>query len=172
MKCILLDTAGCAYSTFVYDLFQCIIQLEYNLPRRLLFVVFVSSAMEYIGSRYQEQFTMTPSDSTGASLVEPSKMKVGYFSNEFPHDDLRDLVRCLQVHSKDLRHTTLARFITEATLAIREEVRLLPASLRTLVQPFETVFNFADQAALRNGRLGGAIDGVLLCAVQIATLIG
>lgn len=99
-------------------------------------------------------------------------MKVGYFSNEFPHDDLRDLIRRLRVHSKDLRHTTLARFIDEATLAIREEVRLLPASLRKLVQPFETVFNFVDQTTLRSGPLGGAIDGVLLCAVQIATLIG
>ncbi|ESZ98980.1 putative polyketide synthase [Sclerotinia borealis F-4128] len=99
-------------------------------------------------------------------------MKVGYFSNEFPHDDLRDLVRRLRVHSKDLRHTTLARFINEATLAVREEVRLLPTFLRTLVKPFETVFNFADQTALRDGPLGGAIDGVLLCAVQIATLIG
>ncbi|KAB8304586.1 hypothetical protein EYC80_003965 [Monilinia laxa] len=115
---------------------------------------------------------MTPSDSTSASLVEPSKMKVGYFSNEFPHDDLRDLIRRLRVHSKDLRHTTLARFIDQATLAIREEVRLLPASLRKLVQPFETVFNFVDQTTLRSGPLGGAIDGVLLCAVQIATLIG
>ncbi|KAL5316080.1 hypothetical protein ACEPPN_016957 [Leptodophora sp. 'Broadleaf-Isolate-01'] len=115
---------------------------------------------------------MTPSDSTDASLVNTSKMKVGYFSNEFPHDDLRDLLRRLLVHSKDSRYTTLARFIAEATSAIREEVRLLPASLRKLVQPFETVFNFADRNTLRNGPLGGAIDGVLLCALQIGTLIG
>jgi len=99
-------------------------------------------------------------------------MKLGYFSNEFPHDDLKDLFRRLHVHSKDTRYTTLARFIHEATLAIRDEVRLLPATLRALVPSFETIFNFADHAALRNGPLGGAVDGVLLCVVQLATLIG
>ncbi|QSZ29342.1 hypothetical protein DSL72_003856 [Monilinia vaccinii-corymbosi] len=115
---------------------------------------------------------MTPSDSINDSCVEPCRLKVCYFSNEFPQDDLRDLVRRLRVHSKDLRHSFLARFINEATLAIREEVQLLPSSLRRLVRPFETVFSFVDQTTLRNGPLGGAIDGVLLCAVQIATLIG
>ena len=99
-------------------------------------------------------------------------MRVGYFSNEFPHDDLKELFRHLHVHSKDIRYPTLARFIHQATLAIREEVRLLPASLRLLVPSFESVFNLVDHSALRNGPLGGAVDGMLLCAIQIATLIG
>ena len=99
-------------------------------------------------------------------------MRLGYFSNEFPHDDLKDLLRHLHVHGKDIRYPTLARFIHEATLAIQEEVRLLPATLRMLVPSFETVFNLADHSALRNGSLGGAVDGMLLCAVQLAALIG
>ena len=99
-------------------------------------------------------------------------MRLVYFSNEFPHDDLKDLLRHLHVHSRDIRYPTLARFIHQATLAIHEEVRLLPATSRTLVPPFETVFNLADHSALRNGPLGGAVDGMLLCAVQLATLIG
>ncbi|TVY84593.1 Atrochrysone carboxylic acid synthase [Lachnellula suecica] len=131
----------------------------------------MSNIMEWIGSRNPEQSSLTPSDSS-LEQVEAGKMRVGYFSNEFPHDDLKDLLRRLHNHSKDIRYTTLAKFIYEATLALREEVRLLPATLRALVPPFETIFNLADHAALRNGPLGGAVDGMLLCAVQIATLIG
>lgn len=131
----------------------------------------MSSVGEWIDSRGPEPSNLT-SPWSALSTCELSKMKVGYFSNEFPHDDLKDLLRRLHVHSKDLRYTILARFIREATLAIRDEIRLLPAHLRALVPPIETIFNFADHAALRNGPLGGAIDGVLLCAVQLATLIG
>ncbi|KAK3680667.1 polyketide synthase [Podospora appendiculata] len=99
-------------------------------------------------------------------------MKLGYFGNEFPHDDLTGLFRRLYAHSKDRRHPSLANFIQEATLAVREEVRLLPATLRALVPPFETIFNLADHAELRSGPLGGSVDGMLLCAVQLATFIG
>ena len=99
-------------------------------------------------------------------------MRIGYFSNEFPHDDLKDILRRLYVHSKDIRYPTLSTFIYQATLAIHEEVRLLPATLRALVPSFETAFNLADHSVLRNGPLGGAIDGMLLCVVQLATLIG
>lgn len=127
--------------------------------------------MEWIGSRIPEQPTSTPSWTPDTSF-EPTKMRLAYFSNEFPHDDLKDLLRHLHVHSRDIRYPTLARFIHQATLAVHEEVRLLPVNLRMLVPSFETVFNLADHAALRNGPLGGAVDGMLLCAVQLATLIG
>jgi hypothetical protein len=112
------------------------------------------------------------STGTSESYVEPAKFNLGYFSNEFPHDDLKDLLRHLHNHSKDRRHSTLARFIHETTLAIREEVRVLPATLRVLVPPFETIFNLADHDGLRSGPLGGAVDGVLLIAVQLGALIG
>ena len=99
-------------------------------------------------------------------------MKIIYFGNEFPHDDLKDLLRRLYSHSKDRQHPTLARFIHEATLAVREEVRLLSAPLKVLVPPFETIFNLADYADLRKGPLGESVNGMLLCAVQLATFIG
>ncbi|TVY39235.1 Atrochrysone carboxylic acid synthase [Lachnellula occidentalis] len=127
--------------------------------------------MEWIGSRNTEQSYLTTPSISDSSL-ERGKMRLCYFSNEFPHDDLKDLLRRLHIHSKDTRYTILAKFIREATLALREEVRLLPTTLRALVPPFETVFNLVDHAALRNGPLGGAIDGMLLCAVQLAILIG
>jgi hypothetical protein len=109
-----------------------------------------------------------PSDSLGASL----KMKLLYFSNEFPHDDLQNLLHQLHGHSKDRRHPVLARFFVEATLAVREEIRLLPPTLRSMIPSFESILDLADDAALRKGPLCGSIEGILLCVVELATLIG
>lgn len=100
-----------------------------------------------------------------------TKMKLVYFSNEFPHDDLQNLIRELHQHSKNRQHPILARFLEEATLAIREEVRQLPTTLKALIPPFETILNFSDFADLRKGQLCGSIDGILLCTVEVATLI-
>ncbi|KUJ13605.1 ketoacyl-synt-domain-containing protein [Mollisia scopiformis] len=113
---------------------------------------------------------ITPSSD---SQEEYRKMKLAYFSNEFPTDDLQELVRRLHVRSKDRKHTILATFIDQATVAVREEIRLLPAALRALIPPFQTILNFADHSALRKGPpLCGAIDGVILCVVELATFIG
>ncbi|RYP10927.1 hypothetical protein DL764_000363 [Monosporascus ibericus] len=100
-------------------------------------------------------------------------MKLIYFSNEFPHDDLHKLLRLLLQHSKDRQHPILARFLDEATLAIRDEVRQLPSTLRTQVPPFESILNFADFDDLRRqGSLCESINGVLLCTVEIGAFIG
>ena len=109
-----------------------------------------------------------PSVSSG----ESRKMKLLYFSNEFPHDDLQDLLRRLHNHSKDRKHAVLARFIDDATLAVRDEVRRLPTALKALIPPFETILSLADHSELRKGPLSGSIDGVLLCVVELATFIG
>jgi hypothetical protein len=114
---------------------------------------------------------LTPT--SGSEMAGDSqKLRLVYFSNEFPHDDLQHLFRRLHVHSKDKRHTILAQFIDKATSVIREEVQDLPAPLKNLFPPFQTVFNLADDAELRRGPMCGSIDGVLLCAVQLATFIG
>lgn len=114
-------------------------------------------------------YTPSHSDTTTSG---PSKMKLVYFSNEFPHDDLQNLLRGLHQHSKDRRHPILARFLEEATLAIRDEVRQLPTALKALIPPFESILHFADFADLRKGQLCGSIDGILLCTVELGTLIG
>lgn len=103
---------------------------------------------------------------------DPRQLKLIYFSNEFPHDDLQDLFRRLRTHSKDTKHQTLAQFIVEATRTVREEVRRLPMQLRALIPAFETVFELANHPDLRKGPLGGSIEGVLLSVVELATLIG
>lgn len=99
-------------------------------------------------------------------------MEVIYCSNEFPRDDLEVLLRRLYNHSKDRRHPILAQFITEATRAIRDEVKRLPKALQELIPPFGTVLEWADNTTLREGLLCGSVDGVLLCVVQLATYIG
>ncbi|KAG2027535.1 hypothetical protein GB937_001281 [Aspergillus fischeri] len=128
--------------------------------------------MDWTETPNTEPSLVTATPSTTESLVDPAKMKVGYFGNEFPHDDLHDLSRRLYNWSKDRQHTLLATFINEATAAVRQEVRLLPATLRALIPPFETIFSLVSHADLRHGPLGGCIDGMLLCAVQLATFIG
>ena len=106
------------------------------------------------------------------SSIDGSKMKFVHFHNEFPNDDLKDLYRRLLNHSKDKKHLILAGFLDEATSVIREEVRKLPRALKDLVPPFESILNFVDHESLRKGPLGGSVEGLLLCVLEIATFIG
>lgn len=99
-------------------------------------------------------------------------LRLTYFSNEFPHDSLESLLRKLRTHGFTTRHPILAKFIDEATRAIREEIKELPTELRSLFPAFETIISLADESELRKGPLNGSIDGILLCLVQIASYIG
>ena len=99
-------------------------------------------------------------------------MELVYFSNEFPRDDLQDLFRRLHNHSKDNHHPILAQFINETTWAVKDEVRRLPTELKQLIPPFENVLSWAENTELREGLICGAVDGVLLVVVQLATYIG
>lgn len=99
-------------------------------------------------------------------------LKLVHFSNEFPYDDQQTVFREILLHSKDRNHDTLARFLQEATIAIREEFVLLPSALKTSIPTFESIFDFVDFADARKGPLGGSIDGVLLCIVELGSLIG
>ncbi|KAI1371168.1 ketoacyl-synt-domain-containing protein [Hypoxylon crocopeplum] len=115
---------------------------------------------------------MVASTPPSSSSSEGGKMKVLYFSNELPNNDLQQLLRRLHNHAKDRKHPILARFIEEATSVVAEEVRLLSAGVRALVPPFESVLNLADLSDINKGPLGGAIEGVLLCVIELASLIG
>ncbi|SLM39055.1 polyketide synthase [Lasallia pustulata] len=99
-------------------------------------------------------------------------MELVYFSNEFPRDDLQNLFRRLHNHSKDKHHPILAQFINETTSAVKDEVRRLPTELKQLIPPFETVLSWAENTELRKGLICGAVDGVLLVVIQLATYIG
>ncbi|KAJ0107608.1 hypothetical protein J7T55_007799 [Diaporthe amygdali] len=129
--------------------------------------------MEWAESRTTAQGSSSGSPSTtDESFVEPGKMKLAYFGNEFPADSLGELTRRLQDYSRDRRHYILAKFIHEATLVVREEVASLPGELRLLVPPFTTVFSLAENTPLREGPLGAAVNGMLLCVLQLAAFIG
>ncbi|RMD39347.1 hypothetical protein DV735_g5786, partial [Chaetothyriales sp. CBS 134920] len=117
-----------------------------------------------------ESMIPVPTSASGSS-GHPRKMKLVYFSNESPHDDLQDLFRRLYNHSKDSRHPVLAKFINDATLAVSEELRQLPTQMTRLADPFETVLELADRPELRKGPLCGSVEGVLLSVVELAALI-
>lgn len=94
--------------------------------------------------------------------------KLAFFSNEFPNDDLKELFRRLQRNSKDKRFRFLALFLDEVNAVVREELLKLPQSLQALLPPFQSVLSLAD---FRNGPLGGAIESVLLCVLEIGMFI-
>ncbi|EED13801.1 polyketide synthase, putative [Talaromyces stipitatus ATCC 10500] len=101
---------------------------------------------------------------TSDSDLDSRKMKLVYFSNEFPRDDLQNF--------NDKHHSHLAQFICEATWAIKEEARNLPTELKKLIPPFKTLVSWSENTEIREGLICGAVDGVLLVVVQIATYIG
>ncbi|KXT14292.1 hypothetical protein AC579_8422 [Pseudocercospora musae] len=113
----------------------------------------------------------TPSDTSDAS-DRSSNMLFVYFSNEFPKDDLQDIYRGLHKHSKDRNFPLLARFLNEATSAVKDEVSRLPTELKRLIPPFQTLLSWVENKELREGLLCGAIDGVLLIVAQVASYIG
>lgn len=84
----------------------------------------------------------TPSRSDPEGDIDPVKLRLIYFSNEFPYDDLNTLFRGFFQQSKDRSHLVLAHFLDEATLALRGEVEGLPAELKKLIPPFESILHF------------------------------
>jgi len=98
-------------------------------------------------------------------------MNIVYFSNEFPKENLQDVFRQLHKESKSSNHYLLARFISEATRAVKKEIEQLPSSLKHIIPPFESLSAWSEQKELREGELCGAIDGVLLILLQISVYI-
>ena len=121
---------------------------------------------------YTPSTTITTPSLDTTSDSDDARMKLVYFSNEFPKDDLHDLFRKLRLQMKTKRHAVLARFIDEATLAIRDEINQLSTVLKDMIPPFESILDFVNFAELRKGPLCGSIDGILLCLVELGTLIG
>lgn len=99
-------------------------------------------------------------------------MALVYFSNEFPKGDLQDLFRHVRRGSKDRRHALLAQFLDKATTAIDEEVSQLPSHLRSNFSKFRDITAWSEDVGLRTGPFCGAVDGVLLIAVQLSSFIG
>ncbi|XPT01936.1 Non-reducing polyketide synthase PKS8-1 [Ascochyta lentis] len=99
-------------------------------------------------------------------------MNIVYFSNEFPKEDLQDLLRRIHNHSRSRQHPLLAQFLDEATAVVKAEIQQLATELKQIIPPFTTLLSWAENTELRQGLLCGAIDGVLLVLVQLAAYIG
>ncbi|KAG6078310.1 hypothetical protein E4U33_000754, partial [Claviceps sp. LM78 group G4] len=96
----------------------------------------------------------TPNKSSDANS-ESSSLRVVFFGNELPNDDLQIHFRRLHTRSKDRNHPLLARFIDEATLVLKEEISALSTDLSRLIPTFETVLQWSEDAnaSLREGLL-------------------
>jgi Starter unit:ACP transacylase in aflatoxin biosynthesis len=117
--------------------------------------------------------TQSHSSSDLVSLGNEFSTKLVFFSHEFPCDDLQELFRSLQRHSREKGLPLVATFLAECTNVLKDEARKLPQSLRDLLPPFQTVMALAAGfGELRKGPLGGAWEGALLCILEIGMLIG
>lgn len=129
-------------------------------------IFFVSYKPEYLVT--MPIYTPTQSDSQNG----PTDMRVVYFGNELPPpNELREVFRQLHRRSKDRKHPLLASFLDQATLAIREEVRSLPGTLRRSIPPFEKITDFVEFTSLRQGPLCGSTEGILLATLELGTFI-
>ncbi|KAK4960935.1 Type I Iterative PKS [Elasticomyces elasticus] len=98
-------------------------------------------------------------------------MEILYFGNEFPKEDLQDVFRLLHNHNRSVRHPLLDQLISNTTQAIKHEIKQLPSKLSDLIPPFATLFDWAENAELREGMLCGAVEGVLLVLLQLSLYI-
>ena len=99
-------------------------------------------------------------------------LRLLFFSNEFPNDDLRDLFRRLHNNSKCQRFRFLATFLDACSDAVHDEVAALPLNLKKLVPYFKSVLSLADDPNFRQGPVGGALESALLCVLEIGMFIG
>jgi hypothetical protein len=100
-------------------------------------------------------------------------MKVAFFSGEHSHDDVRAVSRQLLIHAKGDDHRCLNAFLYRSTVALKDEIRTLPHSIKALVPPFEHVLDLVHHSAsLRDGPLAEPVERSLLCVLKIGALIG
>ncbi|KAI4195861.1 MAG: hypothetical protein LQ350_006936 [Teloschistes chrysophthalmus] len=101
-------------------------------------------------------------------VVNDYQTKVIFFSNELPSDDLRDLFRRLQRHSKDKRFRYLNTFLEECIDVVKDEVRRLPQHLQNLMPYFATVLALVEHGDFRQGPLAGAAVSVSTSLADLA----
>jgi asperthecin polyketide synthase len=106
---------------------------------------------------------------TGASSNESTIL---WFGNEFPSDDLNELFRRLQQHSKDRRFRLLNAYLEESTLVLQDEINKLPHHIRSQVPHFDNIVTLSENGYLRDLGLGAAMESALLIILQLGLFIG
>lgn len=99
-------------------------------------------------------------------------MKLFFFSNKFPTDDLPDLFRRLRLCSQSSGHIVLRQLLEETTMVVREEIHRLPPELRSLIPPFRSILDLAENYNWHKGSLCGVFECVFLCLVQLGLFVG
>ncbi|KAG5980256.1 Type I Iterative PKS [Claviceps digitariae] len=94
----------------------------------------------------------TPNKGSDANS-ESCSLRVVVFGNEFPNEDLQSHFRRLYTISKDRNHSLLARFINEATYAVKQETSVLSTELKRMIPSFQTILEWSEDAKLREGLL-------------------
>ncbi|KAL5337249.1 hypothetical protein BJX70DRAFT_250953 [Aspergillus crustosus] len=99
-------------------------------------------------------------------------MKVFFFSNKFPVEDLLEIFRLLRQYSHQNQHVVLRRLLDEVTIVVREEIRLLPPELRSCLPPFQSILDLAEHYNWHRGPLSGTFECVFLCLVSLCLVVG
>ncbi|RDW65922.1 uncharacterized protein DSM5745_09661 [Aspergillus mulundensis] len=94
-------------------------------------------------------------------------MQVIFFSNKFPVENPCELFRRLRQQSKAPQHLVLRQLLDETTAAIRDEIRLLPADLRSLLPPFQSILDLAEGYDWQRCPLAGTFECVFLCLASL-----
>jgi monodictyphenone polyketide synthase len=99
-------------------------------------------------------------------------MKLIFFSNKFPTEEPSDIFRQLRQQSRSDSHIILRQLLKEATLAVRDEIRLLPAELRSCLPPFRCILDLAEHYDWHRGPLAGTFECVFLCLSSLGLFVG
>jgi hypothetical protein len=106
-------------------------------------------------------------------MVDDLSVNFVYCGNEFPGDDLQRSFESLQRHARNHQFPRLARFLTRSTSMLKQQVALLPRHLQEGLPGFENVLSLVTYyVGHRRCPTAGALDGALLCIMQIALLVG
>lgn len=119
-----------------------------------------------------ESLSCSSSDFSSLEVPGKKKVRVLHFGNEFPPDDLHQLFRRLRLRSKHEDCLLLRQFLSRCAVVIRDEVRHLPAQLRSLFPPIGNVLDLISIPNWRRGPLSGAMEGVLLSLLEMGLFIG
>ncbi|CAG7947122.1 unnamed protein product [Penicillium nalgiovense] len=95
------------------------------------------------------------------------------FSHTFPHDRLSDLFESLQRWSRERRLPLLATFLKECTFGLKEEILSMPRQMQDAFPPPQSIMAWVENLEeLQKSPAGGALEGALLCVLELGMLIG
>lgn len=107
-------------------------------------------------------------------VLEANTSRAVFFSHDaLDHEEFPLAFRLLHRHSKDDNFPVLRLFLASCSHQLREEIATLPQNLQRLIPHFAGIHALADfYKDLRHTPVVGAVENALLCAYEIASLIG